>query len=81
MMFNYAKIEVLVKKEDINKAVINASYILNSLTFNNKIIESKFAADKYDFNEENFNLFEPKRKEGNFLDYVEELDIYEEIEE
>jgi hypothetical protein len=77
MMYNYSKIEVFVSKDNIKDAVINASYILSSLDFNDKIIEILFNEATLDFNEEEFKLFEPKREEGNFLDYVKEYDQYE----
>jgi hypothetical protein len=77
MMYNYAKVEVLVPKDDIEMAVINAGYILSSLKFNDRIIKTKFDNNALNFNEEKFELFEPKRKEGNFLDYINEYDQYE----
>jgi len=77
MMYNYSKIEVIVSKDDIEDAVINASYILSSLDFNDKIIEILFNEATLDLDEEEFELFEPKREEGNFLDYVKEYDQYE----
>lgn len=77
MMFNYSKIEVFVPKEDISVAVMNASYILGSVKFNDVIIKTLFDENSLNFSEEQFKLFEPKRKEGNFLDYVNEYDQYE----
>jgi hypothetical protein len=77
MMYNYAKVEALVTKDDIGPTIINSSYILSSLKFNDKIIKLLFDENILNFNEEQFKLFEPKRKEGNFLDYVKEYDQYE----
>lgn len=77
MMYNYSKIEVFVPKKDLFQTVVNASYILNSMKFNDKIIKTLFDENKLDYNEEKFELFKPKRKEGNFLDYVKEYDQYE----
>jgi len=77
MMYNYAKVEAFVSKDDIEQTVINASYILSSLIFNDRIIKIMFDDDILNFDEEQFELFEPKRKEGNFLDYVKEYDQYE----
>jgi hypothetical protein len=77
MMYNYAKVEALVTKDDIVPTIINSSYILSTLKFNDKIIKLLFDENILNFNEEQFKLFEPKRKEGNFLDYVKEYDQYE----
>lgn len=77
MMFNYSKIEAYVSQSDINKTVLNASYILNSLVFNDSLISLAFDENKSSFNEEDFKIFEPKRQEGNFIDYINEYNQYE----
>ena len=38
-IYNYAKIETVVKKEDINSAVLNSSYILSTIKYNENIIK------------------------------------------
>lgn len=82
MIYNYGKIETLVSKKDIGKAFINASYILNSLTFNNRIINTLFNDDTSSFSEEKFKLFESKSETSQFLEYIKEYDKYkEEIDE
>lgn len=78
MMYNYAKVEAFVSKSDIDQTVINASYMLSSLKFNDRIIKLLFDDDILNFDEEKFELFEPKREDGNFLDYIKEYDQYEE---
>ena len=52
MMYNYAKIEALVDKDNINKVVLNASYILSTIKFNDNVIalmlnEVQEAINKY----------------------------------
>ncbi len=81
MMYNYAKIETFVSKDEIENALINATYILNSIKFNDKIIDNLFKNSTLKYVETEFKLFEPKRKEGNFLDYVNEFDQYEDDED
>ena len=81
MMYNYAKIEAYVDKNNIEETLINMSYILSSIKYNYNVIKIMFDEDLLDYKEEKFNIFEPKRKEGNFLDYINEYDIYEEPEE
>ncbi|MDD2469475.1 MAG: hypothetical protein PHI22_00900 [Bacilli bacterium] len=78
MMYNYAKIEAFVSLDSLEQTVINASYILSSLKFNDTIIKLLFDEQVINFNEEQFKLFEPKRKEGDFLDYFDEYEEYEE---
>ena len=38
-VYNYAKIEALVSKKEINRAVLNSSYILSTIKYNNDIIK------------------------------------------
>lgn len=72
-MYNYAKLEAYVNEKNINNTVLNASYILSSLKFNEILAESKFGSFKDLNKEENLNIFIPKREEGTFLDIEEPL--------
>lgn len=74
IMYNYAKVETLVSYNDLNDTITNLCYIVSSIRFNNKIIETLVGSDILDFNEEKFNIFEPTRTERNFLDYVNKYD-------
>ena len=38
-MYNYARIETLVDKDQINDAVLNCSYILSTIKFNHNVIK------------------------------------------
>ena len=80
IMYNYAKIEVIVDKDDINKVVSNSIIILSSITYNNDILASIVGDNVLQFNEEEFNIFRARRESSNFLD-VESNNIYEEVEE
>jgi hypothetical protein len=77
MMFNYAKIESYVNKDNLTQAIIDACYILSNLTYNDKIIENLIASDDYDKDVEQFNIFKPKRDERKYLDYIKEYDKYD----
>lgn len=46
-VYNYAKIEAMVKKEDINNAVLNASYILSTIKYNEDILELMLEEDYF----------------------------------
>ena len=74
MMYNYAKIETVVRKEALNKVITDLCYILASIDFNEVIIESLVGSNILDFTEEKYNIFEPTRTERNFLDYIYEFD-------
>ena len=70
-MYNYAHVESLVKKEDINKVILNSSYILSTVKFNNNVIRIMLNEDYFKYKEEKFQLFEKDEKNENFLEYSE----------
>lgn len=74
-MYNYSKIEAFVSEHDINKTITVMAYILNSIDFNDSVIESLIGNNVLDYSEERFNIFKPDGTEqSDYLDYVEEYD-------
>lgn len=73
-MYNYAKIEAFVNKSDLTTAVNNISYILRSIKYNRKVLESLIGENVLDYKEENYNLFEANSSNENFLDVVEKYE-------
>lgn len=73
-MYKYSKIEAYVNKEDLNKTITKMAYILNSIKFNDSVIESLIGNNALSYTEEKFNIFKPGGEESNFLDYVEKYD-------
>lgn len=70
-MYNYAHIQSLVEKEKINTVILNSSYILSTVKFNNNVIRIMLNEDYFKYKEEKFELFENEKKEENFLEYDE----------
>lgn len=68
IMYNYAKIEVMVEEDDINYAVTNAMIILSSIEYNSDILSSIIGDNVLEFNEETFDIFQAKKKETTYLD-------------
>ena len=58
--YNYSKIEAIVEKKDIEKVVLNASYILSTVKFNDNIIELMLNSDYFTNKEEKYEKFIPK---------------------
>lgn len=68
--YNYAKIEALVKKKDINKVVLDASYILSTVKFNDNIIALMLDEEYFTNKEEQYTKFKVKKEnKNNFLKY------------
>ena len=71
-MYHYAKIEAYVEEEDLKKTITQMAYILNSIEYQDVVLGTLIGNQTLDYNEENFNIFKPKREEGSFLDYEEQ---------
>ncbi len=57
IMYNYAKIEVMVDYADINVALIDSIKILNNIVYNDLIIENYLGDDVLNFSEEIYDIF------------------------
>lgn len=72
-VYNYSKIEALVKKKDINKVILDASYILSTVQFNDNIIALMLDSEYFTNKEEQYTKFKSKvENNDNFLKYSEE---------
>lgn len=74
MVFNYAKIKTYVTKDHISNALINISYILSTMQYNDTVIDLLFSSESFELNKEKFSIFESTRESGNFLDYINQYD-------
>ena len=76
IMYNYAKIEVIVDEENIKSAITNSMVVLSSVKYNNNVLENIVGENVLTSKEIECNIFETKKSESNFLKVSEE-DIYE----
>jgi hypothetical protein len=58
IMYNYAKIEVVVYEKDIKNVLANAMTIISSISYNDNIIINYLSSSSFEGNEEVFNIFE-----------------------
>ena len=65
-MYNYAKIEVIADYDEINNIVLNASYILSTVKFNNNVIKNVLD-DEFLNAEEKYDIFTSKKETNDFL--------------
>ena len=71
IMYNYAKIEVIVENRDIKEMLAYAMAILTSISYNNTIIDSMIGEDTLNYSEIEFNIFETTTNESNLIQYDE----------
>lgn len=67
IMYNYAKIEVIVDKSNLNEAMLSIINILKSVEYNDSIIANLMGDDVLNFSEEEFNIFNTKGSESSYL--------------
>ena len=73
-VFNYSKVEVYVSKKHLVDAVNNICYLVKSVKYNDKILDSLVGENELSYKEEKFNIFNSKSNNNDFLDYVKEYD-------
>lgn len=71
-MYNYAKIEALVEKDRINDVILNASYILSTIKFNNNVIQLMLDNNYFIDKEEQYDIFTSQKTTNKFLEFREE---------
>lgn len=77
MVYNYAKIETYIKESDLKNAVIDISYILSSVNFNDSLLKKMYESGNFDSKEEVYKLFDNKEKKGNYLEHIKKYDKYD----
>ena len=76
IMFNYAKIEAYIDKENFNKALISISQILSTVKYNDAVISNYVGNKGVVYKEEKFNIFGTEMENDNFLKYEAEYGTY-----
>lgn len=67
IMYNYAKIEVIVNNKDIKEVLSYAISLLSSISYNDKIIENMIGADILNYNENEYNIFETVGSDNSLI--------------
>ncbi len=73
-VYNYAKVEAVVKKNNLNSAVINICDMIGNVKYNRKVLTTLIGNKKLSYREEKFNISKKKNNDTNFLDYVNEYE-------
>lgn len=71
--YNYSKIEAMCNYEDINDIVLNSSYILSTVKFNNNVIKAMLN-EEFLISDEKYDVFESKDETDDFLKLEEEVE-------
>jgi len=80
IMYNYAKLESFVNTHDLENLIRYSGSILSSIVYNDVVIENLINSEEFTSNEKSYDILKPKDKEGNFLEYMQEYDVYYDAE-
>jgi hypothetical protein len=64
-LYNYARIEAMVDKDNINVAVLNSAYILSTIQFNSDVINLMLDEEYFTNKEEKYGVFAKSDKTVN----------------
>ena len=70
--YNYSKIEAITPKSKLEEVILNASYILSTVKFNDNIVALNLKDDYFTNKEEQYTEFKESEKEEYFLSSTEE---------
>ena len=77
IVYNYAKIEVMVEKQNLRSSIANSIIVLSSIMYNDTMLLSG-EMSVLNYKEENIDIFKAHGKDNsNFLEYVEYDDFDE----
>ena len=79
IMYNYAKIEVIVDKDDINKAIVNSMIVLTTIDYTDDVIKNLLSIDDMTSSEENVSLFD-ESNDSNLLEVIKPGDYVDKDE-
>lgn len=75
LMYNYVKIEVYASKSSLINVINNCCYLVKSVKYNDKVLDSLVGENVLSYKEEKFNIFDTKSNTSdNFLDIVKEYE-------
>lgn len=79
-MYNYGKIEAIVKEDEIKEVLPYMSSILTSISYNRVVLDTLIGKKILSYKEETYNVMKPKGNNAtkeSYLDYEEKYGTYE----
>ena len=73
IMYNYAKIEMIIDEDRINEVVTYAMIILTSINYNDDIINNLMEDNVLDYKEINFDIFKTNESANDFLEIEQDI--------
>ena len=80
IMDNYAKIEVIVDKENIKKAIAYSNVLISSVEYKYDVLDNLMKDDSFNTSEVEFNIFKTIKNDSDFATYEQMYGTYEETD-
>ena len=77
IVYNYAKIEVIVNDYYLKEAINNSIILLSTIKYDDDLIKAIVSENKMTNKEETLEIFDNKNKKQDFIEVIEEYDNYE----
>lgn len=81
IMYNYAKMEVIVDRNELKESIGYIMSILSSIEYQDIVLKSLMGEDALSSNEVTYDIFETAKTESDYLEIIEEYGEYKEDEE
>lgn len=65
-LYNYAKIEAVVNKDELNNVILNSSYILSTIKYNHDIVKLMLEDDYFTNKTGKYDDYDTKEESGKF---------------
>jgi len=81
IVYNYAKVEVYTKKCNLNNVIISSTIILDSIDYNDLVIEKLLDDNRNNESDITYKIEKPDNASSNFSQYLSEYITEEEVNE
>lgn len=72
IVYNYAKIEAYTSKDELNEVISNSMIIINSINYNDNLIEKILEEEYYSSSAEEYKINKPEDTISKFSEYLSE---------
>ncbi|MBO4245508.1 MAG: hypothetical protein J5892_02055 [Bacilli bacterium] len=80
IMDNYAKIEVIVDKANIKKAIAYSNVLISSVEYKYDVLDNLMKDDSFNTSEVEFNIFKTIKSDSDFATYEQMYGTYDETD-
>lgn len=81
IVYNYSKIEAYIQEENLNKSITEMLIILKGIKYKDPVIKTLIGEINLKTSEERINIFESVGADENYLEIIETLGDYQDVDD